>query len=131
MENNLRKNDLIYPELSYKIVGCAFEVFNDLGPGRLEKYYQAGMRIQLMEKELNFKEQVYHEIKFGEARIGTVYFDFMVDNKIIIEIKKDDRFLISNINQVNNYLRTSGLLLGILINFGKTDIKFKRIVNLK
>ena len=46
MKDNFNKNDLIYPELSYKIIGCAFAVFNDLGPGRLEKYYQAGMKLQ-------------------------------------------------------------------------------------
>jgi len=123
--------ELIYPELSYKIVGCAFKVFEDLGAGRLEKYYQAGMRLKFSEKKIKFMEQAYHEIRIGNEKIGSVFFDFIVDDKIVVELKKDDRFLISNIDQENNYLKTSELKLGILINFGKTDVKFKRIVNLR
>ena len=84
-----------------------------------------------MENKINFQEQVYQEVNFKESKIGKVYFDFVVENKVVVEIKRDDRFLISSINQVYNYLKTSGLLLGILINFGKQDVKFKRIVHIR
>ena len=50
-------DDLVYPELSFKIVGCAFEVYNELGYGHLEKYYQKALSVALKNKNLSFKEQ--------------------------------------------------------------------------
>ncbi len=59
MEGKLIKKDLVYPELSYKIMGCAFEVYNELGFGHLEKFYQKAMAIQLKKEGIKYKEQVY------------------------------------------------------------------------
>jgi len=53
---NVRRKDLIYPELSYEIVGCAFEVWNELGPGHLEKTYQQAMAVMMRKKNLKFSE---------------------------------------------------------------------------
>ena len=62
----LRREDLLYPELSYQIVGCAYEVFKEIGYGHPEKIYQQAMAIIFKEKKLNFKEQVYCNVKFRE-----------------------------------------------------------------
>ncbi len=131
MEGKLKRNDLIYPELSYKIVGCAFEVFNELGFGHAEKYYQKAMAITLKNAGLTFKEQFYAPLKFQGELVGKLYLDFLVEDKIIIELKKNDHFSKSNIDQVNQYLLSSKLQLALLINFSSKGVISKRLVNIE
>lgn len=126
----LKRNDLLYPELSYEIIGCAYEVFNELGSGYPEKYYQRALSIAYKQKNWLVQEQVYFPAKFKEIIIGKNYLDFLIENKIIVEIKKDNYFSKRNIDQVLNYLKVSDLKLAILINFGADGIRFKRIINL-
>jgi hypothetical protein len=101
--------DLLYPELSFKIVGCAFEVYNVLGFGHAEKYYQKALAVELKNKNISFKEQAYFPLKFKEEIIGKGFCDFLVEDK---------------------YLKTSGLKLAILINYTPTGAIFKRLVNI-
>jgi len=129
MLNNLKRNDLAFPELSYKIVGALFEVHNDLGPGHHEKYYQKALAEELKRQNLIFQEQVYAPLLFKEENIGKYYLDFLIDDKIVLEIKKGDRFSKRHINQVLAYLKIKNLKLGILANFGQNGVQFKRIVN--
>ena len=126
----VRRKDLVYPELSYEIVGCAFEVFDELGPGHSEKSYQRAMAIALRAKNLQFSEQVYYKLKFRGEIVGRGYLDFLVDGKIILELKKDVNFSKTHMEQVLNYIKLSKLKLAILLNFTKEGVKFKRIVNI-
>ena len=125
----VKRNDLLYPDLSYRIIGCAYSVFKELGSGCLEKHYQRAMKISLDKNSIENKEQVSHEIKFEDKLIGRIFLDFLVEDKIIVEIKKSDKFSVENINQVYNYLKATGLQLALIINFGRTEVKFKRIIN--
>lgn len=127
--NNLRRDDLIHPELSYQVVGALFEVHNNLGSGHHEKYYQRALAKELNKRGLAFQEQVHTPLNFKDSNIGRYYIDFLVENKIVLEIKKGDRFSKQHINQTLTYLKTKNLKLGIIANFGQTGIKFKRIIN--
>ncbi len=129
MKPLVRRNDLVYPELSYEIVGCAYEVWDELGPGHSEKIYQKSYAIVLRTKNKKFQEQVYYSLKFRDEIVGKGFLDFLIDDKIIVELKKDGNFSKTNIEQVLNYLKLSNLKLAILINFTKEGVKFKRIVN--
>ncbi|MBI4930697.1 MAG: GxxExxY protein [Bacteroidetes bacterium] len=129
MPATVKRSDLLFPELSYQIVGCAFEVYNELGFGHHEKYYQRAYAEALKLKELKFTEQVYFPLKFKDKVIGKFYFDFLVDEKVIVELKKDNRFSKQHIDQVKGYLKVSGLKLAILINFTRTEVLYKRIIN--
>lgn len=131
MNTTITKNDLLYPELSYKIIGCAYDVYNELGGGHHEKYYQRAMAMLYKERNIAYKEQLYCPIKFQEKLIGKLFFDFLVEGKIIVEIKKGNNFSKRHIEQVLEYLRTSNLHLAIIINFGGDRVYFKRIVNIK
>src|SRR3989344_8312606 len=123
------KRDLVYPELSYQIVGILFEIFNKMGYGYQEKYYQKAISEKLREAGLPFREQVFIEIKLGDSKIGRYFLDFLIDDKVVLEIKKLDKFLKTNIDQTYAYLKSTNLKLGILANFTKNGIQFKRIVN--
>jgi GxxExxY protein len=87
--HDLKRNDLLYPELSFQIVGCAFEVHNELGFGFKESIYQKALALAFKEKKLSCIEQVHYQIKFKEQVIAKRYFDFVVEDKIVVEIKKD------------------------------------------
>ena len=128
--STVKRTDLVYPELSFIIVGCAYEVFNELGPGHTEKIYQRAMAALFEEKKITFKEQEYYPLKFKDRVIGRGFLDFSVDNKIIVELKKDQTFTKTHIDQVVNYLKLSNYKLAILINFTPQGVKFKRLVNI-
>jgi GxxExxY protein len=126
----LRRDDLVYPELSFKLIGCAYELFNQIGFGHLEKIYQKGYSVLLKKENILFKEQVYCPIKIGDEVIGKLFFDLLVDEKVIIELKKDGKFSKQHIDQVNQYLKASKLKLALLINFTQKGVVFKRLVNI-
>ena len=105
----LEKKDIIYPELSYKIISCAFDVFNSIGGGHKEMVYQKAMRISLKEKGLNFTEQLYYPVKYNNIVISKNFFDFCVEEKIVVELKSAGRFTKANYEQVLNYLNVSNL----------------------
>ena len=126
----LIREDIIYPELSYEIVGCAFEVFDALGPGHSEKTYQKAMAVAFRKRDIPFREQAYYALIFLDEIVGKSFLDFEVDSKIVVELKKDGRYSKTNLEQVLDYLKKSKLKLAILINFSQDGVKFKRIVNI-
>ncbi len=121
--------DLVYPELSYRITGILFDVFNKLGYQYQEKYYQRSIGHLLRKLTIPFKEQVYAPIEFDGKTIGGYFYDFLVDDKIILEIKRGDRFSRSDIGQILAYLKRANIKLGILARFSSKGLKFKRVIN--
>ncbi|TSA46383.1 GxxExxY protein [bacterium] len=127
----LNRRDIIYPELSYKIVGLLFNVYNEIGYGYQEKYYQRAIAQSLRSNNIQFREQFYMPLLFQGKNIGKFFFDFLIENKMIVEIKKDGHFSKKYIDQVNQYLKISDIKLALLVNFGRDDVKYKRLVNIK
>ena len=125
----LRRQDLIEPELSYKIVGMLYQVSNELGPGLQEKYYQKALSESLKIHNLNFQEQVPIPLLFQGKVIGRYFADFVVDDKIVIEIKKGIRVNRKHVAQLLGYLKATNLSLGILAYFHTDGVSFKRILN--
>jgi len=129
MSRKLRREDIIEPELSYKIVGSTFEAYNTLGPGYSELYYQRAIALAFEEAGIKFQREVLLPVTFRGKTIGRQRCDFLVEGKIIVEVKKGTNFSRHNAEQIFNYLKASGLSLAILVNFGPRDVTFKRIVN--
>ena len=129
MSKMIQKQDLIYPELSYKLVGLAYNVFNELGHGHLEKIYQKAYAKELKEAGIVFKEQAPYQVIYKEEVIGNNYLDFLIEEKVIIELKRSDFYSKKYIDQVSNYVKVSNLKLAILINFTTNGVRIKRIVN--
>lgn len=121
---------LIYSDLSYKIIGSLFEVWNQLSFGHKEKFYQKALAEDFRMKEINFIEQAPAKIKYGEKIIGMYYFDFLIEDKVVLELKVRNYFSKKDIDQLYSYLKAKELKLGIIAHFTKTGVKFKRIVNL-
>jgi GxxExxY protein len=123
------EDKVIYKELSYKIVGILFDVYNDLGYGYKEKYYENAIERELGINKIHFEKQVPFNLIYKGKRIGKLVVDFIIDDKIVLEIKKGDYFNRKNIEQVKEYLKISDKKLAILANFTTTGVKFLRVFN--
>ncbi len=130
MNATLNRQDLLFPELSYKIIGCAYDVFNQIGPGHLEKIYQSAMSKALKNADLKVKEQVCHDVNYNGEKVGRGFFDFLVEDKIIIELKRGKFYFSKELSQITEYLKMSKLELGIIIRFTPDGIRTKRVVNI-
>lgn len=127
---NKAKKDIVYSDLSGQIIGVVFEVYYQLGHGHPEKTYQKALAIAFAKADLKFIEQLYVPVLFAEKIVGQNYFDFLVEDKIVVEIKKGNYFVKSHIDQVHKYLVSKNLKLGILIYFAPRTVHLKRVVNI-
>lgn len=125
----MRRKDIIYPELSYKINGLLFEVFKELGPGHLERHYEKAIAIKFLKNGVSFREQFYIPIKFEGQSIGKRVVDFLVDGKIIIEIKRGEFVPVLTIKQALDYLKILNLKLGLVACFTNKGVFIKRVLN--
>ena len=125
----LGRKDLLYPELSYKIVGSAFSVFNDLGPGLQEKTYENALAVEFEKQGLGYHRQLRVPIEYAGVQVGTHVLDFLVEQNVIVELKVGGYFDRGNIEQINKYLFHLHLSLGIILNFTRFGVRQKRIVN--
>ena len=120
---------LIYPELSYKIVGILFRVHSTLGGKYQEKYYQRAVEVALSEEGLSYKKEIAVDLTFNGKKIGKYFLDFLIERKILLELKATPKFNRNDFRQVVAYLRAENLKLGILANFRGNKLIYKRILN--
>jgi GxxExxY protein len=121
--------DVIYPDLSYRIMEAVFEIHNQLGPGFTEEIYERALTTELEARGIPFETQKSITITYKGKTLGTYRLDLLVDGKIIIELKA-----VSSLNdlfkqQLVSYLKATNLRLGILINFGTQRVEYVRIAN--
>jgi GxxExxY protein len=119
---------LVHPELSYKLVGILYKVYNELGGGYQEKVYQAAVRKEFIKNRLGYIEQVGVDLLYDEDKIHRYRLDFVIEHKIVLELKVTPRFSPRDIMQVLGYLKKSDLQLGILVSMNRGGIFFKRIL---
>ena len=130
-ERNIRKGDLLYPELSYKIIGVLFDVDGVLGSGHKEKYYENAVAKALEASGIKFERQLYSPLVYKGEVVGRYILDFLVEGKVILELKQGNFFTKKNIEQVYSYLQAHKLQLGIIAQFTSEGVKYKRVVNLQ
>ncbi len=123
MDTNIKNDKLIHPELSYIVVGICFSVHNELGRYAREKQYSDAIEIKLKEIKIPYKRE------FCIGNTGDIV-DFLIDNKIILEIKAKRIFIRQDYYQIQRYLQSSGIRLGLLVNFRNQHIKPIRIVRI-
>lgn len=120
--------EIIYRELSYKLMGILFEVQKRFGGGYQEKYYQKAIANSLKMQKLPFIEQVKVDLEICGIELGRYYIDFIINNKIVLEIKSKNAFSQRDIRQVLGYLKRTGNKLGILASFTNRGLIYKRIL---
>ena len=119
-------------DISYDIIGCAYEVHRTLGPGLLKSVYQKALVQELKLRGFNVKSEVDIEINYKGVNVGSdLSLDIIVNDTIIIELKSVETILPIHKKQLLTYLRLTNLQLGLLINFNTNLLKdgITRIVN--
>ena len=110
-------------------MGILFEVHNKLGTKYQEKHYQKAIEIKLKELNIPYKREVKVNVEFGKENLGEFFIDFIIDNKIILEIKKIWKITQDDIKQVLRYLKATKLKLAILANFKYRRLEYRRVLN--
>lgn len=129
-ESQVRNKDLLYPELSYKVQGAIFEVANKYGSGFKEGIYQKALAEELTSAGIPFEDQKRIKIFSLDSGkvLGTYVPDFIVDDKIIIEIKAAGFSTIQDVKQLQSYLRASTYEIAYLVNFGTPKLFIRRSI---
>lgn len=120
---------VIYPELSYKLLGLAFQIFNGLGYGLSEKYYQRAFEKALEKEKIPFWRERAVELLYDGKSIGRCFLDFIIEDKIVVELKVRSRLGYVHIKQVNAYLKATGYKLALLVYFTRNGVKCRRVLN--
>lgn len=120
--------ELLHEELTKEIIGAAFEVHNELGYGFLEKVYQRAMQVELLHRGFAAAMEFPIQVRFRGAIVGDYEADLCVEEKVIVELKVAKHYNPEDEPQLLNELRATGIRVGILINFGKDRVEFKRFV---
>ena len=124
-----KKQKYQFEELSKKIIGAAIEVHRELGPGFLENIYEEALKIEFSEHNIDYESQKEIKIKYLGTEIGMHRLDLLVEEKIIIELKAVKEFADIHFAQLRSYLKATGLETGLLLNFSRSTLEIKRIVN--
>ena len=127
------KNNKDYPEskLTEKIIGFAFDVFNDLKYGLKEKAYQKALEALLIENKINYQREKYGKIRYHGAIIGKYYLDFLIEGKVAVELKVRSEVYQKDIGQLLNYIKSEQIPVGLLIVMTKYRVEIKRLANTK
>jgi GxxExxY protein len=122
------KTNIIYPDLSYEIMGAIFEVHKELGPGFLESIYEKALIEELSSRGNKIETQKVIDLTYKNKKIGAHRLDLVVEDKVVVELKTVERFSIHHKAQLISYLRASGYKLGILVNFSKSKVEYLRVL---
>lgn len=114
---------MVENEISYKIRGCIFRIYNSLGPGLLESVYEAALVYELTQLNLAVQSQSPIPVIYNEIKLDLGFrADLIVEKKVLIEIKSVENIAEVHHKQVLTYLKLTGLKLGLLVNFNSEDI---------
>jgi len=117
--------------ITQAVIGCAFEVINELGAGFLESVYEKGMLLALRQKGLWVGWQYPIKVRFRGECVGDFFADLFVAEKVIVELKAVKAIAPEHQAQIINYLNATGIEVGLLINFGNPKLEYKRFTRSK
>jgi GxxExxY protein len=123
--------ELIYGDLSYKINGLLYQIDNQIGFGHVEKIYADAFEQLLKDANISYEREYYIPLKVNDKVIARKYVDFLIDGKIIVELKTGDYMYREVCSQIFSYLKSGGFQLGIVGRFTKNGVMIKRILNIR
>lgn len=123
----MKKPDIITPDqLISEVIECAKRIRRQLGPGFLEKVYKNAMVVELRKLKFNFETEKLIQVLYDGIVVGEYRTDIIVEGKLILELKATQDLSIANEVQLVNYLTSTQIDDGLLINFGSDKLQFKR-----
>jgi len=117
-------------ELIHKeIIASAYEVARILGYGFLEKVYENALKVELQLRKLDVESQRQVIVSYKGSDVGLYQIDLLVNEKVLVEVKSMEAISQAHRAQIINYLKATGVEVGLIINFGKTKVEFERLIN--
>jgi GxxExxY protein len=120
--------EFFYKDLTGEIIEAACNVHNSLGCGLLEKVYESALAWELELRQKKVSRQKEFKVVYREKDVGIYYADLVVEDKVVVEIKSVEEITDAHRAQLLNYLRISGLRVGLIMNFAKPRLKYERLV---
>jgi len=120
--------DGLYADLSYKVIGALYEVHKELGSAHKEVIYHKAAAIELKKRNIPFNDEKAIEVKYKGKKIGLYRPDFIIDNKIVLEIKVAPQITSAMQDQVYYYIKGTEYKLALLANFGTKRVGIKRLI---
>lgn len=119
-----------YPhhELTHLLIGLIFQTYNEIGYGHREKLYQRAFAYKLEEAKIPFKREQYIVVRIAGKPIGRYYVDFVVDGKVVVELKIANEIYDSHAQQILEYMKMQHVTVGLLFVITKQGVKIKRFV---
>ena len=130
-EQNGQDTGLKHGQITRKVIGCAFAVINELGAGFLESVYEKALLLALREEGLSAVAQHPIKVMFRGECVGDFYADLFVEGKVIVELKAVKAITPEHQAQIINYLKATGIGVGLIINFGGPKLEYKRFTRRK
>jgi GxxExxY protein len=115
-------------ELTYQIIAAAFEVYNTLGYGFLETVYEKSLIVELRSRGFKADSQYEIKVKYKGKEVGSYFADVVVNDEVILELKAVEVLHKVHEAQLLNYLKATGKRIGLLINFGKDKVEYRRFI---
>ncbi len=122
------RHELILKEEVFQVVGCAMEVLNELGHGLLEKPYENALVVEFGLHGIPFRQQPRFDVLYKGVSVGEYIPDLITHGQLVVDTKVIDRITDHEIGQMMNYLKITGLTVGVIINFKHAKLERKRIV---
>ena len=119
---------LEHEKITGEIIGAAYEVYRVLGYGFLESVYQRAMQVELIRRGLNAEREHKIPVNYKNANVGDFEADMFVEEKVLVELKVAKEYHSEDEPQLLNELKATGIRVGLLINFGRTKVEYKRMV---
>ncbi|HAK12518.1 MAG TPA: GxxExxY protein [Chitinophagaceae bacterium] len=125
----MENGSLLYQEASYQIIGIAMEVHRELGPGLKEVNYQDALEYEFQLNKIPYQREKRYRVTYKGKVLSRPYVaDFLIADKIILEIKSVPVIIDQHFAQTLNYLKVSGTKLGLILNFGAKSLAWQRVV---
>ena len=124
-----KKTDLILKEEVHRIVGCAMEVLNVIGHGLHEKPYENALVVEFGLNDIPFRQQPSFDVIYKDIRVGQYIPDLVCFDQIVVDTKTVAKIGDIEIGQMLNYLRITGLRVGLILNFKHARLEWKRVVH--
>lgn len=115
--------------LSHQIIDIAIDIHKKLGPGFQEKIYEEALLKEFEKSSIKYEKQKVIRVDFDGQSLGTQRIDLLIDNEIILEVKACTQIIPIHRDQLISYLKTANKKLGLILNFGRSKLEIKRVVN--
>jgi GxxExxY protein len=114
--------------ISQRVIGCAYEVGNVLGCGFLEAVYESSLVVELKKQGIEVERQRLFDVHYKGEKVGRYVADLIIARRLIVEIKALSHLTSQHQAQLLNYLKATGMTVGLLLNFGKSRVEVKRLI---